>query len=120
MGWLLLDVAWLVVFAAIGRASHDEGVTAVGVAAVAWPFVAGYAVGVLVTGLRRTPRSLGRALPTWLIAVAVAMAIRTVLEGALPPISFIVVALAFSGAGLLGWRVVALLIGRRRTPAAAG
>lgn len=117
MGWLLLDIAWLVVFAAAGRASHDEGVTALGVAAVAWPFLAGYAVGALLTGLRRMPRSLGRAMPTWLIAIAIAMAIRTVLEGALPPLSFVVVALAFTGAGLIGWRVVARLLGRRRTPA---
>ncbi len=120
MGWLLLDIAWLIAFAALGRASHAEGITAVGVAAVAWPFIAGYAVGALVTGLRRAPRRLGRAVPTWLIAIGVAMAIRTVLEGTLPPLSFVLVALGFTGAGLIGWRALLLLRGRRRTPAAAG
>jgi len=41
-----------------------------------------------------------------------------VLEGRLPETAFIIVALLFLGAGLVGWRVVAALVCRRRRAAA--
>ena len=118
MGWLLVDVVWIVLFALLGRESHEGDTAALAVLGVAWPFLAGYAATALVVGLRRSPRSLGRGAAVWLGTVAGGMAIRTVLEGRLPETAFIVVALAFLGAGLVGWRLVALLVGRRRRAAA--
>ena len=119
MPWLLLDVAWLVVFAAIGRQSHGEGDTIAGVAAVAWPFLAGYAVGAIALRLPRTPRSLVRVVPVWAITLAVAMALRTVEKGRAPELDFVIVAAAFTLLGMAGWRVVALLVCRRRAAARA-
>ena len=81
MPWLLLDVAWLVLFAALGRQSHGEGQSLAGVAGVAWPFLAGYAVGAVAVRLDRAPRSLARLLPVWGLTVAIAMAIRTIQLG---------------------------------------
>lgn len=118
MGWLLVDVVWILLFALLGRESHEGDTAALAVLGVAWPFLAGYAATALVVGLRRSPRGLGRGAVVWLGTVAGGMAIRTVLEGRLPETAFIVVALAFLGAGLVGWRLVALLVGRRRRAAA--
>jgi hypothetical protein len=119
MGWLLLDVVWLVLFALLGRESHEGDTAALAVLGVAWPFLAGYAASALVVGLRRRPRAVGRGTAVWLGTVAGGMAIRTVLEGRLPETAFIVVALVFTGVGLVGWRVAVALICRRRKAAAA-
>ena len=40
-----LDVVAVLIFVAIGRASHDHGETLAGVASTAWPFLAGLGVG---------------------------------------------------------------------------
>ena len=114
MGWLLVDVAWIALFALLGRESHEGDTAALAVLGVAWPFLASYAATALVVDLRRHPRAVGRGAVVWLGTVAGGMAIRTVLEGRLPETAFIVVALAFLGAGLVGWRLVAALVGRRR------
>lgn len=114
MGWLLVDVVWILLFALLGRESHEGDTAALAVLGVAWPFLAGYAATALVVGLRRRPRSVGRGAVVWLGSVAGGMAIRTVLEGRLPETAFIIVALLFLGAGLVGWRVVAALVCRRR------
>lgn len=118
MGWLLVDVVWILLFALLGRESHEGDTAALAVLGVAWPFLAGYAATALVVGLRRRPRSVGRGAVVWLGSVAGGMAIRTVLEGRLPETAFIIVALLFLGAGLVGWRVVAALVCRRRRAAA--
>ncbi|MEY4226024.1 MAG: hypothetical protein RL190_781 [Actinomycetota bacterium] len=118
MGWLLVDVAWIVLFTLLGRENHEGDTAALAVLGVAWPFLAGYAATALVVGLRRRPRSVGRGAVVWLGSVAGGMAIRTVLEGRLPETAFIIVALLFLGAGLVGWRVVAALVCRRRRAAA--
>lgn len=118
MGWLLVDVVWILLFALLGRESHEGDTAALAVLGVAWPFLAGYAATALVVGLRRRPRSVGRGAVVWLGSVAGGMAIRTVLEGRLPETAFIIVALVFLGAGLVGWRVVAALVCRRRRAAA--
>jgi len=117
MGWLLVDVVWILLFALLGRESHEGDTAALAVLGVAWPFLAGYAATALVVGLRRRPRSVGRGAVVWLGSVAGGMAIRTVLEGRLPETAFIIVALLFLGAGLVGWRVVAALVCRRRRAA---
>lgn len=118
MAWILLDVAWIVLFALLGRESHEGDTAALAVLGVAWPFLAGYAASALIVGLRGRPRAIGRGTAVWLGTVAGGMAIRTVLEGRLPETAFIVVALLFTGAGLVGWRVVAALVCRRRAAAA--
>ena len=46
---LTLDVVCVLVFCALGRRSHAEGVTVSGVAQTAWPFLVGAAVGWLLS-----------------------------------------------------------------------
>jgi len=104
-----LDAAWLLVFVAIGRTSHTEGLTVPGVLRTVWPFWVGLLVGWLVARAWRAPAAL---VPTgvvvWPVCVATAMILREV-SGQGVAGAFIGVALAFVGLGLLGWRALARL-----------
>ena len=104
-----LDAAWLLVFVALGRTSHTEGLTVPGVARTVWPFWVGLLVGWLVARAWRRPAAL---VPTgvivWPVCVAAAM-VRRVVSGQGVAGAFIGVALAFVGLGLLGWRALARL-----------
>jgi Protein of unknown function (DUF3054) len=108
-----LDIAWILVFVALGRSSHAEGETVAGLARTAWPFLAGLAAGWVVARAWRRPAAV---VPTgvvvWPVCVAVALALRAV-AGQGVAAAFIGVALAFVGLGLVGWRALALVGGGR-------
>lgn len=115
---LVLDAVLVVVFAAIGRATHDGdvlGPSGSGLATTAWPFVAALLVGWLVTRAWRRPTAVVRTgLPVWAITVALGMVLRA-LSGQGVAVAFIIVATLTLALLLLGWRGVARLAGRRRT-----
>ena len=121
---VVLDVACVLVFVIIGRASHVQGESPAGIASTAWPFLAGLAGGWLATaGLAgrawRQPFRLWPAgVGAWLGAVALGMVFRVVSGQGTAP-AFIGVALAFLGLFLLGWRLLARLPAFRRLPATA-
>ena len=112
---LAIDTALICLFAAIGRRNHGETGALLAVAATAWPFLAGMAAGWLVAVLafRRAPLRLQEGIPVWLCTVAIGMLLRSLTHAGTAP-SFVVVALIFLGAGLLGWRALAALIRSRR------
>jgi hypothetical protein len=105
----VLDVGCVLVFVIIGRASHTKGETLAGIASTSWPFLCGLAVGWAVALVRRHPFAIAAVRPAgllvWLCAVAVGMVLR-VISGQGTAIAFIVVALAFLGLFLLGWRLI--------------
>jgi len=108
---LLLDLLMVVVFAAIGRRSHAEGLTVGGVAATAWPFAVGTAAGWAASGGWRAPASVrATGVPVWVVTVAGGVLLRRV-TGQGAPVSFVVVTAVVLGVLLLGWRAVA----QRRT-----
>jgi len=110
----LLDVCCVLAFVAIGRASHDHGASAAGLASTAWPFLTGLAVGWLVTRAWRRPAAIAPAgLGAWLGTVAVGMILR-VLAGQGTAPAFIAVALAFLALFLLGWRAAMTAWSRSR------
>lgn len=98
-----LDAALILLFAVSGRRSHDEGVTFVGVLAVAWPFLTGWLVGAAAMRLDRTPLDVRRAAIALAIALPVAFAFRAVSGRGLAP-AFLVVAIIAHAVLLLGWR----------------
>jgi hypothetical protein len=117
--WLALDVVAVLVFAAVGRRSHAEDDTVAGVLGTAWPFLAGTAVGWLLS------RAWARPVPVrptgvvvWLSTVVVGMVLRR-LTGEGTAASFVVVALVVLGAFLVGWRAVRRLAVRDREPVRA-
>jgi hypothetical protein len=112
-----LDVASVLVFVVIGRASHNHGESVPGVASTAWPFLAGLAAGWAAARAWRRPMALvPSGIAAWLGTVAVGMVLRVV-AGQGTAVSFIIVALCFLGLFLLGWRLLARIFSRR--PAAS-
>jgi hypothetical protein len=110
----VVDVALVLVFAAIGRRSHAESGAVVGVLRTAWPFLAGLFLGwVVALGWRHTaPLRVRDGVPVWVLTVAGGMLLRAA-TGAGTAFSFVVVATVVLGVLLLGWRALAALARRR-------
>jgi Protein of unknown function (DUF3054) len=107
---VVLDIACVLVFVIIGRASHTKGESLAGIASTAWPFLAGLGVGWLAARGWRRPLAISpEGLAIWLCTVALGMILRVV-AGQGTAVAFIVVALAFLALFLLGWRLLARLV----------
>ncbi len=117
LAWLVSlagDVLAVLVFCAVGRRSHDEGLNLGGVATTAWPFLSGTVVGWLVSrGWRRPTAVAPTGVIVWLCTVAVGMLLRKASSAGVAA-SFVVVAATVTAVLLLGWRAVAEQAVRRR------
>ena len=109
---VLVDVCCVLVFVIIGRASHTKGEALAGIASTAWPFLCGLAAGWIAARAWRFPLAiLPVGIVIWLCTVALGMVLRVVSgQGTAGP--FIVVALAFLGLFLLGWRLLGRFLTR--------
>lgn len=106
------DVVCVVVFCAVGRRSHAEGLTIAGVAQTAWPFLTGTVVGwLLARGWRRPTALAPTGVAVWLCTVVVGMLLRKATSAGVQA-SFVVVASLVTALLLLGWRALAKLIAR--------
>ena len=96
--------------------AHGVGLTASGVASTSWPFLAGAAVGWAAVRAWRGPfEVVPTGVGVWLSCVALGMVLRVV-AGQGTAAAFVVVALAFLGTGLLGWRLSVRVALRHRGP----
>ena len=112
----VLDGCCVLAFVIIGRARHDTagGESLGGIASTAWPFLAGLLGGWLGTRAWRQPLAVVPAgLGAWLGAAGLSMALRAA-AGQGTAAAFVLVALAFLGLFLLGWRLVVRLARFRR------
>jgi peptidoglycan/LPS O-acetylase OafA/YrhL len=115
LAYLLADVAAVLVFCAVGRRSHAEGITIAGVATTAWPFLTGTVVGWLVArGWQRPTAVVPTGLVVWLCTVVIGMLLRKASSASVAG-SFVVVASLVTAVLLLGWRAVVGLALRRRS-----
>lgn len=116
----ILDALFVLVFAVIGRASHQED--AAGFLVTAWPFLValllGHVVGALLPGRPRRPWSLAWGAVVWVVTVVGGMLLRVV-SGDTAQVAFIIVATLVLGVLLVGWRAVAALLRRRSSARAA-
>lgn len=113
--WLVADVVAVLVFCTVGRRSHAEGLTLSGVAATAWPFLAGTVIGWLASrGWRRPTAIVPTGVVVWLCTVVIGMVLRKASSAGVA-VSFVVVVAAVTAVLLLGWRVVVALTLRRTT-----
>ena len=104
---LVADLAFVVLFATIGRISHTEGVTLGGVLGVAWPFVVALLVGWAVARLRTGwPVRMPGSSTVWLVTVVLGLLLRVATGGGFAW-SFGVVTLLALGLFILGWRCAA-------------
>jgi Protein of unknown function (DUF3054) len=104
----LADLALLVVFAAVGRRSHDgDASPVVDTLTIAAPFLIGYVVSATVLRLDRDPVGVRRGAMVWALGLALGFLLRgTLFDRGLAP-AFLVVAVLVTGALLVGWRTVA-------------
>lgn len=105
-----LDLLVVLVFAAAGRASHDQSGDVLGVLSTAWPFLVGMAIGWIAMSRRRPggPAWWLEGTVVWACTLLIGMLIRLVTDAgtALP---FVLVATGTLLLGFLGWRAVAAL-----------
>jgi Protein of unknown function (DUF3054) len=113
LGWLGVDVGCVLLFCAVGRRSHDEGLNVAGIATTAWPFLSGTALGWLVARAWRRPTAV---VPTgvvvWVCTVTVGMLLRKATSVGVAA-SFVAVASTVTALLLLGWRAALLLSVRK-------
>src|ERR1700752_2657362 len=115
LAYLVADVIGVLVFCAVGRRSHDEGLSITGIATTAWPFLSGTVVGWLASRGWRHPTALvPTGVTVWLCTVAVGMMLRKASSAGVAA-SFVVVASSVTALLLLGWRAAAALTLRRRS-----
>lgn len=113
----VIDMALVVLFVLIGRRSHGESNSVLGIMDTLWPFLVALLVGWLVTWAWRRPLAVvWPGVPIWLMTVALGMLIRTSAGQGVQP-AFIAVAAVVLGVFLVGWRLVALPFARRRRAA---
>lgn len=120
-GWLaaVVDIVLIVAFALIGRSSHAEAASPIGLWTTAYPFLAGWAVGWLVVrGWTRPMRLWPTGVVVWVATVAIGMLLRVLtgqgdVAGDPLPLSFVVVATISLAVFLLGWRAVVRLVAAR-------
>jgi hypothetical protein len=111
-----VDVICILVFAIIGRSSHQEATDLLGVAYTAWPFLAGCLVGTLIGRIWRHPYALASGVAVWLGTVIGGMTLR-VLTGAGIQLSFVVVASIVLALFIIGWRAGLQVVQRARAKA---
>jgi peptidoglycan/LPS O-acetylase OafA/YrhL len=115
---IAVDVICILVFAILGRSSHQETTDLLGVAHTAWPFLAGCLAGTLIGRTWRHPFSLKSGVAVWLGTVIGGMVLR-VLSGAGVQVSFIIVASCVLALFLIGWRAGLRLIQHARAKTSA-
>ncbi|WP_062200814.1 MULTISPECIES: DUF3054 domain-containing protein [Demequina] len=116
-GAAALDAGAIILFSAIGRASHDEGILGPwgsGLATTAWPFLVGAGIGwALARGWKAPCAWKPTGLMVWGSTVAWGMLLRLA-SGQGVQVSFVIVAGTVLAAFLVGWRVISGFIAKRK------
>jgi hypothetical protein len=103
---VVADALVVVVFAAVGRASHSEHVGVAGVWHVAWPFLLATAAALAWAAYSKDdPRTLRVGVRVWLVTVVLGLVVRKVSGAGTAP-SFVIVTALVLGALFIGWRLV--------------
>jgi hypothetical protein len=120
-----IDFVFIVIFVAIGRSNHDDGMSWSGMWSTAWPFLTGALIGWSLAyvamhfftdhrgGHRYQPnRVVPDGIIIWVATVAIGMVLRVEFHQGIA-VSFVIVASIFLGVFLLGWRTAAIVLARR-------
>ena len=108
-----MSPGWCSSFSSAGRATPKTS-TRSDTLDTLWPFLAGLVLGWVLTFAWLRPLAiLWPGMPIWIITVAAGMLFRAS-AGQGVDFSFVVVATVFLGIFLVGWRLIAMPIARRR------
>ena len=110
---LTADVVAVIVFAAIGRLSHDRPDDLLGLLGTAAPFLVGLGAAWALPIVRAHPIGLRAGLVVWGVTVVLGLLLRAGFTGHLPPPSFAVITLVSLGVLLLGWRSISAAVSHR-------
>lgn len=122
------DIVALLLFVLLGQTSHDSVVAGNplgGVFLTGMPFVIAWLMTAFLIGAYRSdifsPRVMfTRALTAWFIALPIGIVLRALVLGRPDiPTSFMLVAFAFGGLFVIGWRMIFVFLVRWRKGAAA-
>lgn len=113
---LILDALLIVLFAGLGRRSHELGLDLPGILLTAAPFLLAWLAASLLTRAWRTWRAVWpHGVVVWIVTVAGGLLLRITVFNDTAAVSFQVVAACVLGIFLLGRRTVTMLLGRRRS-----
>ncbi|NDD98211.1 MAG: DUF3054 domain-containing protein [Actinobacteria bacterium] len=102
---LVADVIGIIVFVAIGRRNHDEGVAPTGVIETAAPFLIALLIGWLIARAWNEPLTTRTGTIIWVTTVALGMVLRKFVFDDGTATAFVIVAAVFTGLVLNGWRL---------------
>lgn len=102
---MVADVIGIIVFVAIGRRNHDEGVAPTGVIETAAPFLIALLIGWLIARAWNEPLTTRTGTIIWVTTVALGMVLRKFVFDDGTATAFVIVATVFTGAVLNGWRL---------------
>jgi hypothetical protein len=106
------DVVAVVVFAAVGRASHAESGDVLGLLGTAAPFVVGLVAAWATPVVRVRPAGLRAGAVVLAGTAVVGLLLRFAFTDRLPP-GFAVVTVIALGVLLLGWRSLSMVVAHR-------
>ena len=111
---LSYDVGSVVVFVVAGRSNHGAEESATGILHTAGPFLIALVLGWVVARAWQDPASLQVGAKVLAVMVVVGMLLRRFAFDDGTQLSFMLVATAFLTLFLMGWRLGAMVAGRRR------
>lgn len=109
---LVADLVAVIVFAAVGRASHAESDGLLGLLSTVAPFAVGLLASWTTPWVRSRPAGMRAGAVAFAGTVVIGLALRAAFLERLP-LSFAIVATISLAVLLLGWRGVSLLVSRR-------
>jgi hypothetical protein len=111
---IAIDLAFVVLFVALGRSAHRHGISFGGMASTTWPFAVGLGLAWILLALgQRTGLTLKEGSFIVAVTVGVGMVLRVV-SGQGTAVAFVFVALAFLGLFFLVWRLAYRMLSHSR------
>lgn len=111
----LLDVFFVIAFAALGRAEHGGTIQLAALWQAAWPFLFALAVMWVACRVWRRPRAaLSSGLPIWIGTLTIGMVLRVIFTAGGAALPFVLVACGVLGVTLVGWRLIAVAFTRTK------
>lgn len=111
----VLDTVFVLLFAVSGRSQHGEAATIAGLWHTAWPFLVALTLVWIAASVWRAPVAVVRSgVPVWLGTVVIGMLLRVLFTNGGAALPFVLVATVFLSLTIIGWRLLASLVGRLR------
>jgi hypothetical protein len=108
---LAADAVAVIVFAAVGRVSHAESESLLGLAGTVAPFLVGLVSAWATPVVRARPAGLRAGLVVLAGTAVIGLLVRAAFTGRLP-LSFAIVTVVVLAVLLLGWRGISLAVAR--------